>query len=136
MKRKPEDAPDPSGSKMPRRDGDNSLNESGEVRPWEQRPGMILEVKMRNFMCHQVCINDPEILIKCVMVSQMFFLLINIYLKATVWIFIIIRFTRSRTALIFYIPAANPANQSTSYQEHTKCSCHENIFISSIPFTT
>ena len=61
MKRKPEDAPDPSGSKMPRRDGDNSLNESGEVRPWEQRPGMILEVKMRNFMCHQVCLNDREI---------------------------------------------------------------------------
>ena len=98
MKRKPEDAPDPSGSKMPRRDGDNSLNESGEVRPWEQRPGMILEVKMRNFMCHQVCLNDTEIWIKCVM----FFLLINIYLKAIVWIFIIIRFTRSCTALIFY----------------------------------
>ena len=44
--------------------------------------------------------------------SQMFFLLINIYLKATVWIFIIIQFT----ALIFYISAANPANPSTSYK--------------------
>ena len=60
MKRKPEDTPDPSGSKMPRRG--NSLNESGDVRPWEQRPGMILEVKMRNFMCHQVFqeVNDRD----------------------------------------------------------------------------
>ena len=55
MKRKPDDDSESSGSKMPRRDGDNSLNEGGEARHWEQRPGMILEVKMRNFMCHQVC---------------------------------------------------------------------------------
>ena len=62
MKRKPEDARDPSGSKMPRRGSDNSFNESGHVRPWEQRPGMILEVKMRNFMCHQVFqeVNDRD----------------------------------------------------------------------------
>lgn len=56
MKRKPDDDSESSGSKMPRRDGDNSLNEAGEARHWEQRPGMILEVKMRNFMCHQVCL--------------------------------------------------------------------------------
>ena len=62
MKRKPEDARDPSGFKMPRRGVDNSLNDCGEVRPWEQRPGMILEVKMRNFMCHQVFqeVNDRD----------------------------------------------------------------------------
>ena len=44
------------------------------VGDWSTRPGMIIEVKMRNFMCHQVSLNDPEILIKCLMVSQMFFL--------------------------------------------------------------
>ena len=54
MKRKPDNSPEASGSKMPRRDGDNSLNDGGETSHWEQRPGMILEVKMRNFMCHQV----------------------------------------------------------------------------------
>ena len=33
----------------------SQLNESsGDVGYWEQRPGMIMEVKMRNFMCHQV----------------------------------------------------------------------------------
>ena len=54
MKRKPDDSPE-SSSKMLRRDGDNSLNGGREAGHWEQRPGMILEVKMRNFMCHQVC---------------------------------------------------------------------------------
>ena len=54
MKRKPDNSPEASGSKMARHDGDNSLNDGGETSHWEQRPGMILEVKMRNFMCHQV----------------------------------------------------------------------------------
>ena len=31
----------------------NSLR-FGDVGGWEKRPGMIMEVKMRNFMCHQV----------------------------------------------------------------------------------
>ena len=82
MKRKPEqDAPDPSGSKMPRRYSDNSLNDCGEVRPWEQRPGMILEVKMRNFMCHQVCQKvNMMIPIKSVLkVIQVFFLINNFF---------------------------------------------------------
>ena len=35
----------PSGSKVARRE------EAG--RPWELRAGMILEVKLRNFMCHE-----------------------------------------------------------------------------------
>ena len=38
--------------------GDNSSGEEeGEEgdQPWERRAGMILEVMMRNFMCHQVC---------------------------------------------------------------------------------
>ena len=35
----------------------SKFNESlgdGDVGYWERRPGMIMEVKMRNFMCHQV----------------------------------------------------------------------------------
>ena len=93
MKRKPEDARDPSGFKMPRRGVDNSLNDCGEVRPWEQRPGMILEVKMRNFMCHQVFqeVNDRDseqelkghssVLHRLIFVSN---------LKGTVWILIVV----------------------------------------------
>ena len=34
----------------------SSGEEEGEEggQPWEKRPGMILEVMMRNFMCHEV----------------------------------------------------------------------------------
>ena len=35
--------------------GDVSSGEEQEgEEPWERRPGMILEVSMRNFMCHEV----------------------------------------------------------------------------------
>ena len=34
--------------------GDTSSGEEEGDQPWERRPGMILEVMMRNFMCHEV----------------------------------------------------------------------------------
>ena len=34
--------------------GDVSYESQGNGKEWEVRPGMIMEVKMRNFMCHQV----------------------------------------------------------------------------------
>ena len=48
-RRKPDDSPVSSESKIPRQDGGGD-----GTGHWEQKPGMILEVKMRNFMCHQV----------------------------------------------------------------------------------
>ena len=50
-RRKPDDSPVPSGSKIPRKDGGGG---GADHDHWEQKSGMILEVKMRNFMCHQV----------------------------------------------------------------------------------
>ena len=53
-KRKTEDGGG-SHEKMPRMNGHGGGDDSQEmVKDWEVRPGMIMEVKMRNFMCHQV----------------------------------------------------------------------------------
>ena len=52
-RRKPDDSPVPSGSKIPRQDGGGEGTDHDHDH-WEQKSGMILEVKMRNFMCHQV----------------------------------------------------------------------------------
>ena len=38
-------------------DGDDHAGDyesQGNAMDWEVRPGMIMEVKMKNFMCHQV----------------------------------------------------------------------------------
>ena len=36
-------------------EGEGEVEEGGD-RPWEKRAGMIMEVKLRNFMCHEVFI--------------------------------------------------------------------------------
>ena len=43
-----------SPAKRPANQGDISSGEEEEEAVWERRPGMILEVMMRNFMCHEV----------------------------------------------------------------------------------
>merc|ERR1719460_3549749 len=41
--------------------GDNSSGEEEEEdQPWERRPGMIQEVMMRNFMCHETFTFQPN----------------------------------------------------------------------------
>ena len=65
-KRKNDDEAGTSGTKVARyaggggEEGDSSIGViDGD---WAVRPGMIMEVKMRNFMCHQVKIEFLSIL--------------------------------------------------------------------------
>lgn len=51
MKRKDPPVAQASPAKTPRH-GEQGEEEDG--RPWEMKAGMILEVKLRNFMCHEV----------------------------------------------------------------------------------
>ena len=53
MKRK--NAPDvqQSPAKNLRRDGISEEEDDG--RAWDLKAGMIMEVKLKNFMCHEVC---------------------------------------------------------------------------------
>ena len=53
MKRKEAPVPQASPAKASRR---GQLQDEDE-RPWEKQAGMILEVKLRNFMCHEVRLN-------------------------------------------------------------------------------
>ena len=61
-KRKNDDEAGTTGTKVARYtgggggrdDGDSSIGVEDGVGDWAVRPGMIMEVKMRNFMCHQV----------------------------------------------------------------------------------
>ena len=61
-KRKNDDEAGTNGTKVARYtggggggdDGDSSIGVEDGAGDWAVRPGMIMEVKMRNFMCHQV----------------------------------------------------------------------------------
>ena len=58
-KRKNDDEAGTNGTKVARYTGgggvgDSSIGVEDGVGDWAVRPGMIMEVKMRNFMCHQV----------------------------------------------------------------------------------
>ena len=44
----------PANQEQGQGDADSSGVAEEEDRAWERRPGMILEVMMRNFMCHEV----------------------------------------------------------------------------------
>ena len=50
MKRKEAPVAQASPAKAPRQKDDDEL-------PWDKKAGMILEVKLRNFMCHEVRLN-------------------------------------------------------------------------------
>ena len=57
MKRKNPPSSQASPAKVRRQSAsaeDNSGSEDEDSRPWEEKAGMILEVHMENFMCHQV----------------------------------------------------------------------------------
>ena len=51
MKRKDPPVSQASPAKTPRH---REEGEEEDGRPWEMKAGMILEVKLRNFMCHEV----------------------------------------------------------------------------------
>ena len=56
-KRKNDDEAGTTGTKVARYTGGGGGGDDGVedgVGDWAVRPGMIMEVKMRNFMCHQV----------------------------------------------------------------------------------
>ena len=53
-KRKDHPLVEASPAKRPARRGDEEEEEEVQDMPWGRKPGMILEVAMRNFMCHQV----------------------------------------------------------------------------------
>ena len=57
----PEEVESPPKRPASQRDADDTSSEEEEReeeqegdQPWEMRAGMILEVSMRNFMCHEV----------------------------------------------------------------------------------
>ena len=56
MKRRAEAEVGGGRDKVSRGGGAEGEVEEGDGRPWEKRAGMIMEVKLRNFMCHEVFI--------------------------------------------------------------------------------